>query len=81
MEGVHPHVIGQERIVVFGRTTLHGEAVRARLDVLGLRYNSKDVDSILNAIRKRLQTQSSVGLDEFDGIARKILGAEQRGLN
>ena len=77
MEGVHPHVIGQERSVVFGGTTLHGEAARARLDALGLRYNSQDVESILNEIRKRLQTQPSVSLDEFDEIARGILDAEQ----
>jgi 2-isopropylmalate synthase len=77
MEGVHPHVIGQERSVVFGGTTLHGEAARARLDALGLRFNSQDVESILNEIRKRLQTQPSVSLPEFDEIARSILDAEQ----
>jgi 2-isopropylmalate synthase len=73
MEGVHPHVIGQERTVVFGSTTLHGEAVRARLDVVGLRYNADDIEAILSEIRKRLKTQTSLTLDEFDELARKIL--------
>ena len=73
MEGVHPHVIGQERTVVFGSTTLHGEAVRARLDVTGHRYNSQDVESILDKLRERLQTQPSLTLDEFDELARTVL--------
>ena len=72
MEGVHPHVIGQERTVVFGSTTLHGEAVRARLDVTGHRYNSRDVESILDKLRERLQTQPSLTLDEFDELARTV---------
>jgi len=73
MEGVHPHVIGQERTVVFGSTTLHGEAVRARLDVTGQRYNSRDVELILDKLRERLQTQPSLTLEEFDELARTVL--------
>ena len=73
MEGVHPHVIGQERTVVFGSTTLHGEAVRARMDVIGLRYNAKDIELILAKIRERLETQHSLTLEEFDELARTVL--------
>jgi len=76
MEGVHPNVIGQERTVVFGSTTLQGEAARARLDVLKLSYNARDIESILNEIRKRLQAQPSLTLDEFDEVARVVLGTE-----
>jgi 2-isopropylmalate synthase len=77
MEGVHPELIGQERHCVFGSTTLHGGAARARLDALGLRHSAQDVETILDGIRKRLTTQDGLTMDEFDALAREVLGANQ----
>ena len=78
MEGVHPHVIGQEQKVIFWRDDAPWGSCPRQIGRFRVRYNSQDVNSILNEIRKRLQTQPSISLDEFDEIVRSILSAEQQ---
>lgn len=74
MEGFKAELVGQKRRVVFGDTTLHGEAARAQLKKLGVKYTDKDVNTILDEIRKILPKQHHVSIEEFNKIAKKILG-------
>ena len=75
---LHPEVVGQKRKVVFGDTSLHGEAARARLDALGLKYSPQDVDTIIGEIRKLLPIKKSLTLEEFDEVARQVLKTGRR---
>ncbi len=73
MEPIKAETVGQKRTVVFGDTSLHGEAVRARLDALGLKYTAKDVEKIISKIRERLPSQHWVTIPEFDKIAKAFV--------
>jgi len=73
MEGFRAELVGNKRRVVFGDTTLHGEAARARLRVLGLEYTDEDVKKILDEIRKVLPKKHTISLEEFDQIAKKVV--------
>lgn len=74
MEGFRAELVGQNRRVVFGNTSLHGEAARAQLKKLGVEYTDKDVETILDEIRKILPKQPHVSIEEFNEIAKTVLG-------
>ena len=74
MEGFRAELVGHKREVVFGDTTLHGEAARAQLKKIGLKYTDKDVTTILDEIRKVLPEKHTISLDEFNEIAKKVIG-------
>ena len=74
MEGFRAELVGHKREVVFGDTTLHGEAARAQLNTLGLKYTDKDVTTILDEVRKVLPQKRTISLDEFNEIAKKVIG-------
>ncbi len=73
MEPVKAETVGQKRTVVFGGTSLHGEAARARLDVIGVKYNDDDVDAILDQMRKVFPRKRYLTMEEFDKLARETL--------
>ena len=73
MEGFRAELVGHNRQVVFGDTTLHGEAARAQLKKIGLKFTDKDVEKILDEVRKILPGKHTISLDEFNDIARKVI--------
>ena len=73
MEGFRAELVGHKRQVVFGDTTLHGEAARAQLDKIGLKYTDKDLKIILDEIRKVLPKKHTISIEEFNQIAKKVL--------
>ena len=74
-ESIEPYradLVGHKSSVVFGDTTLQGEAIRAGLDKLELEYTEETVDSIRTELRKRLTKKIAVSWEEFQEIAKTI---------
>jgi len=74
MEAFHPHLIGREREIVFGDTTLQGEAIKAELKALNLDAGEQNVKKMADEIRKLIPVKKYINLEEFDQIAKKLFG-------
>nr|MDO8085358.1 hypothetical protein [Candidatus Sigynarchaeum springense] len=67
-----PEVVGQEEKVVFGPTTLHGDAVRSRARHLGyLDLSDQQVQAILVETRARIKKARFVTAGEMDAIIHR----------
>jgi len=72
MEAFHPHLVGREREIVFGDTTLQGEAIQAELKALNLDASEQNVKKMIDEIRKLIPEKKYINLEEFDQIAKKL---------
>ncbi len=72
-----PQRIGQEAKVVWGYNTLQGESIKAKLDEMGLKYTSGQVNIINTKIKEELDKKNEFPIwlteDEVEKICKKVI--------
>lgn len=73
-----PAIVGRDRTIVWGRTTLSGHALREKTRRMGLRCSDAQIARIAAALRRRLDAKRRypVWLEEreVEAICRRVLG-------
>ncbi|TFG24088.1 MAG: hypothetical protein EU532_12870 [Promethearchaeota archaeon] len=67
-----PEIVGQEESVVFGPTTLHGDAIKIKCKQLGLENYELYLDEIMQAVHKIIMEKKIIEERELEQIIKKI---------
>ena len=77
-----PALVGRARTIVWGRTTLAGQALREKIRQMGLRASDAQIARIASAIRRRLDAKRRypVWLEEreVETICRRVAGRRRQ---
>ena len=63
-----PEIVGQEENIIFGPTTLHGDAVSIKSEQLGFKLSEKDIDIILDRIHQIITEKKYITEKELEKI-------------
>ncbi|TFG21246.1 MAG: hypothetical protein EU529_13785 [Promethearchaeota archaeon] len=68
-----PHVVGQNRKLIFGATTLQDRALKAKLNKIGLTPTAEQLDTLRKQIKEKIKTQDFISERELEELAKKTL--------
>ena len=69
-EAYAPQVVGGQREVRFGGTSLTGTMIRIRMEQLGLKFGENEIKEVSNRIREIFVSEhKDISIEEFDEIA------------
>ncbi|KKK40156.1 MAG: 2-isopropylmalate synthase [Candidatus Lokiarchaeum sp. GC14_75] len=68
-----PEIVGQKERVIFGPTTLHGDAIRMKCEQLGLKNCDNYLEEILENIQSRITEKKFISEGELETIIKKVV--------
>jgi isopropylmalate/homocitrate/citramalate synthase len=68
-----PEVVGQEERIIFGPTTLHGDAIKAKCKQLGLKNYKEYLDQILERIHSKIKENNFITEKDLESVIKKII--------
>ena len=68
-----PEVVGQSEKVIFGPTTLHGDAIKIKLQQMGHDTSQKQVNKILSTLQAIFKEKNYITEIELEGIIKKTI--------
>jgi len=68
-----PEVVGQEESVIFGPTTLHGDAVKIKCEQMGIKNWEDYSDKIMKEIHTRITQKKFIKEQELENLIKKIV--------
>ena len=68
-----PELVGQEERVIFGPTTLHGDAIKIKCKQLGIQNYENYLDDIMQNIHKIITEKKFIEERELEEIIKKIV--------
>ena len=69
-----PEVVGQEEHIIFGPTTLHGDAIKMKCKQLGYQNSEQYLKKILEKIQEIIDQKKFLAEEELDFLIKEILG-------
>ena len=66
-----PEIVGQKEKIIFGPTTLHGDAIRMKCQQLGIDFDSQFIEETLEIVRKRIKEQKFLTDAELESLIKK----------
>jgi hypothetical protein len=69
---VEPEAIGQKTSILFGPATLGGKSIELKAREMGINLNEKEVNAIIDVVRRKLDTVESVSDGEVESIILSI---------
>lgn len=76
-ENFQPEVVGQKRKLLFGLTTLHGSAIQAKSEKMGIKLTKTEVDKIVDKVADLSKKKRYVSENELEELINETL----RGMN
>jgi len=68
-----PEVVGQEEHIIFGPTTLHGDAIRMKCKQLGYQIYDLNIEKILDKTHELITQKDFITEEELEEIIKNIL--------
>jgi len=68
-----PEVVGQEEQVVFGPTTLHGDAIKMKCEQMGIKNYIDHIDEIIKKVHSIITEKKFITERELENIIKKIV--------
>ena len=68
-----PEVVGQEEQIIFGPTTLHGDAIKMKCEQIGIKNYSKSLDEIIEKVHSIVIEKKFITERELENLIRGIL--------
>ncbi len=68
-----PEVVGQEEQIIFGPTTLHGDAIRMKCKQLGYQINDLNIKKILDKTHELITQKNFITEEELEEIIKNTL--------
>ncbi|MFX1592514.1 MAG: hypothetical protein ACFFCL_07470 [Promethearchaeota archaeon] len=68
-----PEVVGQEEKIIFGPTTLHGDAIRMKCQQMGIKNYTKYLDKILGKVHSIINKKKFIIEKELEKIIKQII--------
>ena len=68
-----PDVVGQEEKIIFGPTTLHGEAIKIKCRQLGYENFDEKIPKILSIVHDLIKSSGYITENQLEDIIKKIL--------
>ena len=68
-----PEVVGQEEHIIFGPTTLHGDAIRMKCKQLGYQINDLNIEKILDKTHELITQKNFITEEELEEIIKNTL--------
>jgi isopropylmalate/homocitrate/citramalate synthase len=72
-ELIQPHVIGQNRKLIFGATTLQSRAIKAKLTKMGLTPTDAQVELLREKVEKLIKTKEFITEEELEELALEVV--------
>ena len=72
-----PEVVGQKEQIIFGPTTLHGDAIRMKCEQLGLKNCDDYLDEILKNIQSRITEKKFISEEDLETLIKKVVRYQQ----
>ena len=69
-----PEVVGQEENVIFGPTTLHGDAIRMKCKQMNITNFEVYIDKILDITHSIISKKSFITESELEDLIKKEVG-------
>ncbi|MEE9376825.1 MAG: hypothetical protein V3V33_02180 [Candidatus Lokiarchaeia archaeon] len=68
-----PEIVGQKEKIIFGPTTLHGDAIRMKCEQMGLKSYDTFLDEIKAKVRSVINKKKFLDEKELENIIRQII--------
>jgi isopropylmalate/homocitrate/citramalate synthase len=68
-----PEIVGQNEKIIFGPTTLHGDAIRRKCEQLGLKNYEKHIQEILDTTHTAITKKKYLTEKELEEFIHKII--------
>jgi len=68
-----PEVVGQDEQIIFGPTTLHGDAIRMKCKQLGYQINDLNIEKILDKTHELITQKNFITEEELEEIIKNTL--------
>ena len=68
-----PDVVGQEEQIIFGPTTLHGDAIRMKCKQLGYQISDLNIEKIVEKTHELITQKNFITEEELDEIIKNML--------
>ena len=68
-----PEVVGQEEKVIFGPTTLHGDAIKMKCEQMGINNFEKYIDEIKREVHSKVTENKFISEEDLENLIRRTL--------
>jgi len=68
-----PEIVGQKEKVIFGPTTLHGDAIKMKYEQMGLKNFEKYVDEIKGEVQSKVMVNKFITEEDLEDLIKKIV--------
>lgn len=68
-----PEIVGQKEKVIFGATTLHGDAIKMKCEQMGLKNIEDYIDEIKSKVHSKVKESKFITEEDLEDLIRKIL--------
>jgi isopropylmalate/homocitrate/citramalate synthase len=69
-----PEIVGQKEKIIFGPTTLHGDAIRMKCEQLGFKNYEKYIKEILDTTHTLITKKKYVSEKELEELIKELIG-------
>ena len=70
-----PEVVGQEESIIFGPTTLHGDAVKIKCEQMGINNYEEFLEEIMEKIHDQISRNKFIKEQELEELIHQIVNA------
>ena len=68
-----PEIVGQKEKVIFGPTTLHGDAIKMKYEQMGLKNFEMYVDEIKGEVQSKVMVNKFITEEDLEDLIKKIV--------
>ncbi|MBY8989656.1 MAG: hypothetical protein KGD58_02795 [Candidatus Lokiarchaeota archaeon] len=68
-----PEIVGQSEKIIFGPTTLHGDAIKLKCEQMGLNNFEKYIDEIKDVVHSKILTNKFITEEELEVLIRRTV--------
>jgi isopropylmalate/homocitrate/citramalate synthase len=69
-----PEIVGQKEKIIFGPTTLHGDAIRMKCEQLGFKNYEKYIKEILDTTHTLITKKKYITEKELEELIKELIG-------